>query len=95
MGGRYARELRRVWRGYLRKDRDATEKEFKAFLEKTKAELGDKYITYQDVGLALHELAPIDKEDQDERIKFFWKIADQWNPEIRMCLRRWQETMQR
>lgn len=95
MGGRYARELRRVWRSYLTKDRDATEKELKAFLEKTQAELGDIYITYQDIGLALNKLAPIDKEDQDERVKFFWKIADAWNPEIRMCLRHWRETMQK
>jgi len=64
-------------------------------LEKTKAELGDIYIAYQDVGLALNKLAPIDKEDQDERVKFFWKIADAWNLEIRKCLRHWQETMQK
>lgn len=95
MGGRYTRELRRIWRGYRTKDRDAIEKEFKAFLEKTKRELGDKYITYQALGLALNKLAPIKREDQDERIKFFWKIADEWNTEIRMCLRHWQEAMRR
>ena len=76
MGGRYARELRRIWRGYRRKSRDATEEEFTSFLERMEQELGDRYITYQAIGLALQKLAPIDRVDEDEKMKFFWKIAD-------------------
>ena len=95
MSGRYARELKRIWGGYRITSFSTTEREFKSFLEKTKGELRDKYLTYQAIGLALHKLAPIDKENQNEKIRFFWKIADEWNPEIRRCFRHWQKAMQK
>ena len=67
-------------------------REFISFLERMKRELGDRYITYQAIGLALQKLAPIDRVD--EKIRFFWNIADEWNPEVRRCLRHWQKAMQ-
>ena len=93
MGGKYARELRRIWRGYRRENPDATEGEFRSFLERMKSELGDRYITYQAIGLALEKLAPIDRVDEDEKIRFFWKKADEWNPQVRRCLKHWQKAM--
>jgi len=74
MGGRYARKLRRIWGGYRRKNPDATEGESRSFLERMKRELGDRYITYQAIGLALQKLAPIDRVDENEKIRSFWRL---------------------
>ncbi len=85
MSGKYSRELKRIWKNYQKKDLSETEKEFKTFLEKSMAELKGK--CFQTVGRALHKLAPIEDEEKDEKVRFFWKIADEWNIEIRKRLK--------
>ncbi len=85
MSGTYSRELKRIWSGYQKKDLSETEKEFKTFLEKGLIRLEGRW--FQTVGLALHALAPIEDEEKDEKVRFFWKIADERNIEIRKRLK--------
>lgn len=78
-------ELERLWSVYTKKNEIEVRKKLLDLFETTKKQASEKYI--QDIGKSLDKLAPVNSTKKSNEAKFFWNIANEWDPNIEKTIK--------
>jgi len=59
--------------------------------EEAKEKLGNR--CYQSIGLSLNRVVPLHEENKSELDIIFWRVADNWDTQIKDAYLNWREKM--
>lgn len=78
-------DVAKLWSKYNRRNETEIRKKLLDLFEDTKKDIGEQYV--QTLGESLDKVAPIQSRKKNNKAKFFWQTANEWDPKIEKNLR--------